>query len=87
MTYSDPIGAMYLALQGATICVAAIRELWAKPKKGDSFPVHSIVDKTVSDSPFYDIYVTDYRGNSYDMCELSRKSQCELVDFAIDELV
>ena len=85
MMYADPISVMNCALNGTTMCVAAIRELWAKPKNGDSFPVHSIVDKTVSDSPFYDICVTDYRGNSYDFSELSRKSQCDLVYFAIDE--
>lgn len=76
------VSVMNSTLNGTTMCVAAIRELWVKPKVGDSFPVHSIVDKTVADSPFYDVYVTDYRGNSYDFCELSCESQEELVYFA-----
>ena len=86
MTYSNPIDAMCRTLRGETICVAAIRELWAKPEKGDSFPVHTIVDETTPDLPWYSIRVTDYRGHSCDFSELSRESQCELVDFAIEQL-
>lgn len=76
---------MCCAMNGTTMCVAAIRELWAKPEDGDSFPVHSIVDETTDDLPFYFVYVTDYRGNRYDFCTLARESQCELCDFAINE--
>ncbi len=86
MMYSDPIGTMNCAMNGTTMCVAAKREMWAKPKKGDSFAVHSIVDETPQESPFYMVYVTDYKGNRYAFETLSRESQCELCDFAIDEL-
>lgn len=86
MTYSDPIGTMNCAMNGTSMCVAAIRELWAKPKIGDPFPVHSIVDETTPDLPWYSIRVTDYRGHSCDFSELSRESQCELVNFAIEQL-
>ena len=84
MKYSNPIGAMCSALNGTTICVAAIRELWAKPENGgDFFAVHSIVDETEPDAPWYDVYVTDYRGNRYDFCTLARESQCELCEIVI----
>ena len=85
MKYSNPIGAMCCALNGTTMCVAAIRELWAKPEDGNAFPVHSIVDETTDDMPFYFVYVTDYKGNRYAFETLSKKSQCELCDFAINE--
>lgn len=85
MQYHDPIGTMNCALNGTTICVAAIALVWAKPAMGDAFAVHSIVDETQPDAPWYDIHVTDYHGNRYDFCDLARESQCALVDFAIDE--
>lgn len=84
MKYSNPIGTLNCAMNGTTICVAAIRELWAKPANGEaSFAVHSIVDETQPDAPWYDVYVTDYRGNRYEFCTLIRESQCELCDFVI----
>lgn len=86
MQYNDAIGTMNCAMNGTTMCVAAIRELWAKPANGDSFPVHSIVDETETDNPWYTVYVTDYKGNRYDFCNLSKDSQNELCDFVIDEL-
>lgn len=86
MQYNDAIGTMNCAMNGTTLCVAAIRELWAKPANGDSFAVHTIVDETETDDPWYTIYVTDYKGNRYDFCNLSKDSQNELCDFVIDEL-
>ena len=87
MKYENPIGTMNCAMSGATICVAAIRELWAKPANGDaSFAVHSIVDKTQPDWPCYVVYVTDYRGKRYDFWTLAKESQCELCDFVIGVL-
>ena len=77
---------MNCAMNGTTLCVAAIRELWAKPASGDSFAVHTIVDETETDDPWYTIYVTDYKGNRYDFCNLSKDSQNELCDFVINEL-
>ena len=85
MQYNNPIGIMNCAMNGTTMCVAAIRKLWAKQKNGDAFPVHSIVDETTQDLPWYEIYVTDYRGNRYGFEVLTEKSQCELCDFVIDE--
>jgi len=84
MQYKDPIGTMNCAMNGTAICVAAIRELWAKPADGDAFPVHTIVDETTKDMPWYEIYVTDYRGKRYGFETLSRKSQNELCDFVIN---
>lgn len=86
MQYHNPIGSMNAAMNGTTMCVAAIRELWAKPNDGDAFAVHSIIDETTDDLPFYCVYVTDYKGNRYGFETLTRESQCELCDFAIDEL-
>lgn len=86
MQYADPIGTMNSAMNGTAMCVAAIREIWAKPKEGDAFAVHSIIDETVPDMPWYDIHVTDYKGNRYGFENLSRESQCELVDFVINTL-
>lgn len=82
MNYSNPIGVICCALNGTTKCVAAVRELWAKPEHGNAFPVHSIVDETTDDLPFYSVYVTDYKGNRYAFETLSKKSQCELCDIA-----
>ena len=86
MQYYDPMGTMNCAMNGTTMCVASIRELWVKPNNGDSFAVHSIVDETQPDAPWYDIHVTDYRGNSIGFEKLTRQSQCELCDFVIDNL-
>ena len=86
MAQLQPIEAVSFALSGTTMCVAAIRELWAKPNDGDAFAVHSIIDETTDDLPFYCVYVTDYKGNRYGFETLTRESQCELCDFAIDEL-
>ena len=86
MQYADPIGSMNAAMNGTTLCVAAKRELWAKPQDGDAFAVHSIIDETPQDFPFYLVYVTDYRGKRYGFETLTRESQCELCDYAIDEL-
>lgn len=86
MQYADPIGSMNAAMNGTTLCVAAERELWAKPQEGDAFAVHSIIDETPQDFPFYMVYVTDYRGKRYGFETLTRESQCELCDYAIDEL-
>ena len=85
MQYSEPIGTMSAVLNGTTMCVAARRELWASPKDGDAFAVHSIVDEGGADSPFYMVYVTDYRGNRYAFETLARESQEELLGFAITE--
>lgn len=85
MQYCDPIATMSGALNGTTMCVAAKRELWALPKEGDAFAVHSIVDVCGPDEPFYLVYVTDYRGNRHDFVTLSRESQEELCDFVIEE--
>ena len=73
-------------MNGTTICVAVNCELWAKPAEHDAFAVHSIVDKTEPDAPWYDIHVTDYRGNSYGFEKLSHQSQCELCDYVIGQL-
>lgn len=86
MKYHDPIGAMNGALNGTTLCVAAKCELWVKPADGDSFAVHSIIDKTEPDWPVYCIYVTDYRGKRYGFETLSRESKEQLCDYAIGEL-
>lgn len=86
MQYSDPIGTMNCAMNGTTMCVASIRELWARPENGDAFPVYSIIDKTSPELPWYEIYVTDYRGNRYGFEVLSKKSQSELCNFVIDNL-
>lgn len=81
MQKSDPIGTIDKVLGRTTMCVAAIRELWARPKNGDAFAVHSIVNETEPDAPWYEVYVTDYRGRRYDMCDLTHESQHELCDF------
>lgn len=86
MQYANPIGTMNAVMNGTTMCVAAKREMWAKPQEGDAFAVHSIIDETTEDLPFYFVYVTDYKGNRYAFETLTEKSQCELVDYAIDEL-
>lgn len=86
MQYADPIGTINVVLHGTTICVAAKTELWVKPKNGDAFAVHSIIDQTQTDSPFYDVTVTDYKGNSCDFTDLNKESQCVLCDWAIDQL-
>ena len=86
MQYANPIGTMNAALNGTTLCVAAKRELWATPSFGGAFPVHSIIDETTDGLPFYSVYVTDYFGNRIPFEILDDKSQCELVDYAIDEL-
>lgn len=86
MQYNDPIGTMNCAMNGTTMCVAAIRELWAKPMEGDAFPVHSIVDETKPDMPWYDIHVTDYLGNRYAFEKLTEQSKRTLLDFVIDTL-
>lgn len=86
MAYMNPIGAMNGALNGTTLCVAAKRELWAKPQDGDAFAVHSIIDETTDNLPFYFVYVTDYRGKRYGFETLTRESQEALCDYAIDEL-
>jgi hypothetical protein len=85
MKYSDPIGAMGCAMGGTTLCVAAKREMWAKPANGNAFAVHSIVDETTDNFPFWCIYVTDYRGKRYCFEHLTEKSQRELCDYAINE--
>ena len=77
---------MSAALNGTTFCVAAKRELWAKHSDGESFAVHSIVDETEADAPFYSVYVTDYRGGKYAFETLTRESREELTDYVIDEL-
>ena len=86
MQYENPIDTMNAALNGTTLCVAAKREMWATPPFGGAFPVHSIIDETTDDLPFYSVYVTDYMGHRYPFEILDNKSQCELVDYAIDEL-
>ncbi len=88
MQYSDgsTIGAMSFALNGTTMCVAARRELWATPKEGDAFAVHSIIDVSGPDMPFYLVYVTDYRGNRYDFDTLSDASQEALLEFVVKEI-
>jgi len=85
MQYCNPISAMSGALNGTSMCVAAKRELWATPKEGDAFAVHTIVDVCGPDEPFYLVYVTDYRGERHDFETLSRESQDALVQFVIDE--
>lgn len=81
MAQVQPIEAVSFALSGTSMCVAAIRELWAKPIEGDAFAVHSIVDENGPDLPWYEVYVTDYRGKRYDFCSLSHDSQEELCTF------
>lgn len=85
MKYNNPIGAMSCAMGGTTLCVAAKRLMWATPPFGGAFPVHSIIDETTDDLPFYSVYVTDYMGHRIPFEILDNKSQCELVDFAINE--
>lgn len=81
MKNSNPIGTLDKVLGRTTMCVAAIRELWARPKNGDAFAVHSIENESEPDAPWYEVYVTDYRGRRYDMGELTHESQHELCDF------
>ena len=50
MQYADPIGSMNAAMNGTTLCVAAKRELWAKPQDGDAFAVHSTRHRRTSRS-------------------------------------
>ena len=85
MRYIDAISTMSCALNGTSMCVAAKRELWATPKEGDAFAVHSIMDEGGADCVFYIIYVTDYRGNRYPFEKLTRESQEALLDWVIDE--
>lgn len=93
-TYENPCASMEFLLNGTSLCVAAVAEVWAKPKEGDAFPVHTIADNREHDAygfaeeglPFYCLTVSDYKGKSYSFEDLTYGSQCELVDFACDEL-
>lgn len=82
------MASMECLLNGTSLRVAAISEVWATKKDGTAIPVDTITDACEDKTlPWFDIRVTDYKGNTIDFNDLTYESQCQLTDYACDILL
>ena len=82
--FEDPIGASAFMLNGQELNIAHKVEMWASMKIGGSFAIASVKDLSTDLWDF--VQVVDYKGNTYDMEDLTDDSQQVLAAYICDEL-